>query len=170
MWPFQDDIRAGAGSIMCSYNQPNGSYACQNSKALNGLLKGDSGFQGFVVSGWGAQLSGLSSAENGLDMAMPSSAYWQNGNLSLMVTKGSLEQPRLDGMAMRILMPYFRFVHFDPCTDMPADLLASHELVDARKHDSDKVILQGAIEGHVLVKNTNNALPLQKPKIVSVFG
>lgn len=45
MWPFQDAIRAEAGSVMCSYNQLNGSYGCQNSKALNGLLKGELGFK-----------------------------------------------------------------------------------------------------------------------------
>jgi beta-glucosidase len=122
------------------------------------------------VSDWGAQHSGLSSAENGLDMAMPNSAYWQKGNLSLMVTNGSLEQSRLDDMAMRIVTPYFRFAHFEPGTGMPANLLAPHELVDARDPESDKALLQGAIEGHVLVKNTNNALPLKKPKVLSVFG
>lgn len=101
---------------------------------------------------------------------MPSSSYWQNGNLTLMVTNGSLAQSRLDDMAMRILTPYFRFAHFEPGTGMPANLLAPHEFVDARDPESDKVILQSAIEGHVLVKNTNNALPLQKPKVLSVFG
>lgn len=45
MWPFQDAIRAEAGSVMCSYNQLNGSYGCQNSKTLNGLLKGELGFK-----------------------------------------------------------------------------------------------------------------------------
>jgi beta-glucosidase len=45
MWTFQDAVRAGAGSIMCSYNKLNGSYGCQNSKALNGLLKGELGFK-----------------------------------------------------------------------------------------------------------------------------
>ena len=45
MWTFQDAIRAEAGSVMCSYNQLNGSYGCQNSKALNGLLKGELGFK-----------------------------------------------------------------------------------------------------------------------------
>jgi beta-glucosidase len=105
-----------------------------------------------------------------MDMAMPSSAFWQDGNLTLMVTNGSLEQSRLDDMAMRIITPYFRFANFQPGTGMPGDLLAPHELVDARDPESDKVILQGAIEGHVLVKNTDNALPLQKPKILSVFG
>jgi beta-glucosidase len=127
-------------------------------------------FKGFVVSDWGAQNSGVSSADNGMDMAMPSSSYWQDGNLTLMVTNGSLEQSRLDDMAMRIITPYFRFANFLPGTGLPADLLAPHELVDARDPESDKVLLQGAIEGHVLVKNTDNALPLQKPKILSVFG
>jgi beta-glucosidase len=103
-------------------------------------------------------------------MAMPSSPYWQDGNLTLMVTNGSLEQSRLDDMAMRILIPYYRYAHFEPGTGMPADLLAQHELVDARDPKSEEVILQGAIEGHVLVKNTDNSLPLRKPKVMSVFG
>lgn len=49
LWPFQDAVYAGAGSVMCSYNQINGSYGCQNSKTLNGLLKEELGFQGFVL-------------------------------------------------------------------------------------------------------------------------
>lgn len=52
MWPFADAIRAGVGSIMCSYNQVNNSYGCQNSKLLNGLLKEELGFQGFIMSDW----------------------------------------------------------------------------------------------------------------------
>jgi beta-glucosidase-like glycosyl hydrolase len=43
--PFQDALRAGAGNIMCSYNRVNNSYACSNSKTLNGLLKTELGFQ-----------------------------------------------------------------------------------------------------------------------------
>lgn len=122
------------------------------------------------MSDWGAQHSGISSAKNGMDMAMPNSPYWQNGNLTLMVSNGSLEQSRLDDMAMRILTPYFRFAHFEPGTGLPADLNAPHEIVDARDPASEDVLLQSAIEGHVLVKNTNNALPLKKPKMMSVFG
>lgn len=39
LWPFQDAVHAGVGSAMCVYNKVNGSYGCQNSKALNGLLE-----------------------------------------------------------------------------------------------------------------------------------
>jgi len=52
LWPFVDAVKAGTGSVMCSYNRINGSYASQNSKAMNGLLKSELEFQGFVVSDW----------------------------------------------------------------------------------------------------------------------
>ena len=62
LWPFADAVRAGTGSIMCAYTQVNNSYSCQNSWALNGLLKNELNFQGFVMSDWGAHKSGVSSA------------------------------------------------------------------------------------------------------------
>lgn len=55
LWPFANAVHAGSGSIMCSYNRVNNSYSCQNSKLLNGILKTELGFEGFVVSDWGAQ-------------------------------------------------------------------------------------------------------------------
>lgn len=55
LWPFANAVHAGAGCIMCSYNRVNNSYACQNSKLLNGLLKTELGFEGWVTSDWGAQ-------------------------------------------------------------------------------------------------------------------
>jgi beta-glucosidase len=48
-WPFMDSLREGAGSIMCSYQRINNSYGCQNSKLMNGILKEELGFEGFVV-------------------------------------------------------------------------------------------------------------------------
>lgn len=69
--PFADAVRAGTASIMCSYNQINNSYGCQNSYTLNHLLKGELGFQGFVMSDWQAQHSGVGSALAGMDMSMP---------------------------------------------------------------------------------------------------
>ena len=72
LWPFADAVRAGVGSIMCSYNQVNNSYACQNSEVLNHLLKTELNFQGFVMSDWSAQHTGVASALAGLDMSMVS--------------------------------------------------------------------------------------------------
>ena len=53
LWPFADAVKAGVSAVMCSYNRINGTYACENSKTLNGLLKDELGFQGYVMSDWG---------------------------------------------------------------------------------------------------------------------
>lgn len=67
---------------MCSYQQVNNSYACQNSKLMNGILKDELGFQGFVQSDWLAQRSGVASALAGLDMSMPGDGvHWVDGKV-----------------------------------------------------------------------------------------
>lgn len=50
------------------------------------------------------------------------------------------------------------------------NLSLPHELIDARSPEADPVLLEGAAAGHVLVKNVNNTLPLQNPKMLSIFG
>lgn len=165
LWPFYDAIKAGAGSVMASYNQINGSYASANSKTLNGLLKTELGFQGFALSDWYGQHTGIASANSGLDVAMPSSTrYWDNNNLAKAVSNGSMTSSRLDDMAVRLLASWYRFAEFEN----PG--LTPNKAVDARDPASEQTILQSAIEGHVLVKNTNKTLPLSKPKTLSLFG
>ncbi|KAF2664477.1 beta-glucosidase M [Microthyrium microscopicum] len=179
LWPFQDAVRAGVGSVMCSYNKINNTYGCENSKVLNGLLKTELGFRGFVVSDWGAQHSGLNSAVNGLDMVMPDAGGWRADALVTGITNGTgngtFTQARLDDMATRILATYYQ-LKLDvpdfpaPGAGMPASLTKPHTFVDARDPKYRKTIFQAAVEGHVLVKNVNNALPLKSPKLLSLFG
>lgn len=160
---------------MGSYNRINGTYACENSKALNSLLKGELNFQGFVVSDWNAQHSGLESANGGLDMAMPTSPFWENNQLATAFKENVLDETRLIDMTTRIVATWYQFGQDDP--DFPSigkglapDLLMPHEYVDARDPRSKGSLLQQAIEGHVLVKNINSALPLGKPGVLSIFG
>jgi len=97
-----------------------GSYRCQNSKLLNGLLKEELGFKGYVMSDWYATHSGMASIESGLDMDMPGnilphvvinetrhySAYF-GGNVTAGVNNGTIDVERLDDMITRIMTPYF---------------------------------------------------------------
>ncbi|EME80364.1 glycoside hydrolase family 3 protein [Pseudocercospora fijiensis CIRAD86] len=173
LWPFQEAVLAGVGSVMCSYQRINNTYGCENSKTINGLLKGELNFQGFVVSDWAAQHSDLATANAGLDMAMPSSDYWGNGKLAA-ATQG-FNQSRLVDMATRIVATWYQLgqdnPNFPPMgVGMPADILAPHDYIDARDVAAKPSILQQAIEGHVLVKNIKGALPLKKPRLLSVFG
>ena len=175
LWPFQDLIYAGAGCVMCSYNRINNTYACENSKVMNGLLKGELNFQGFVVSDWVGQHSGIASANAGLDMAMPDSPYWDKGQLVDAVKDGDLNKTRLVDMATRIVATWYQAgqnsTEFPELgVGLPPDLLKPHVYVDAKDLNSKPSLLQQAIEGHVLVKNINRALPLSKPKVLSIFG
>jgi beta-glucosidase len=67
--PFEAAVQAGVSSVMCSYNHINGPHACGNSSTLNGILRNELGFQGFVTSDWGATHS-AEFMNAGLDMEM----------------------------------------------------------------------------------------------------
>ncbi|KAL4898073.1 putative beta-glucosidase M [Aspergillus ambiguus] len=173
LWPFQDAVYAGSVSIMCSYQRINNSYGCQNSKTLNGLLKTELGFQGYVMTDWYAQHGGIAAANAGLDMVMPYTDLW-GSNLTDAISNGTMEASRLDDMAVRIMASWYQVNQNrdfpTPGAGMPTDVTQPHQAVIGRSSDSRSILLQSAIEGHVLVKNTNKALPLQSPKLLSIFG
>lgn len=194
LWPFAEAVRAGVGAIMCSYNQVNNSYSCQNSKLLNGLLKDELGFQGFVMSDWGAQLTGTASALAGLDMTMPGNVALTNGapsfwgpNLTTAVLNGSVPLSRVDDMVTRIMaawylvgqdQPGYPDTSFSSWTLQTNDFLyfAAQEgfgqvnaHIDVRDDHGD--VNRGfAADSIVLLKNVNNTLPLNKTKQIGVFG
>ena len=193
LWPFAEAVRAGVGSIMCSYNQVNNSYACQNSKLLNGLLKDELDFQGFVMSDWGAQHTGTASALAGLDMTMTGGAQLFNGspsfwgaNLTTAVLNGSVPLSRVDDMVTRILAAWylvgqdkeFPEISFSSWTLQTNDFLyyaAQQGFGQVNKHidvrDNHGDVNRGfAADSIVLLKNVNNTLPLNKPKQIGVFG
>ncbi|KAJ5183378.1 hypothetical protein N7492_000994 [Penicillium capsulatum] len=175
LWAFADALRAGAGNIMCSYNRVNNSYGCQNSKALNGLLKTELGFQGWVVTDWNAQHAGVAAALAGLDVAMPNGRSFWGNNFTQAFTNGSVKVSRLDDMATRIIASWYKMGQDkdsfpEPGVGIPYNISLPHKFVNALNPDAKPVLFDGAVEGHVLVKNENNALPLQSPKLISVFG
>lgn len=174
LWPFQDAIRAGSGNIMCSYQRVNNSYGCANSKLLNGVLKTELGFEGWVVTDWGAQHAGVATALAGLDMAMPGPDQFWGPDLEMMIRNGSVPEARLHDMVTRIIATWYHFgqdkTFPTPGIGMPADLTRAHRIVDARNISSRSTLFDGALEGHVLVKNIRNALPLDKPRMLSLFG
>ncbi|PFH61486.1 hypothetical protein XA68_17211 [Ophiocordyceps unilateralis] len=191
-WPFADAVRAGVGSVMCSYNQINNSYGCQNSKLINGILKAEMGFQGFVMSDWQAQHSGVGSAHAGLDMSMPGDtvfgsgySYW-GSNLTLSVLNGTVPAWRVDDMATRIMAAYFKvgktigggvetnFNSWTLETKGWADAAAKVDWTVVNKHvnvqaDHGTFIRECAAKGTVILKN-EGALPLEKPHFVAVVG
>lgn len=192
LWPFADAVRAGVGSVMCSYNQVNNSYSCQNSKILNNLLKDELDFQGFVMSDWQAQHTGVSGALAGLDMTMPGDTLFSSGysfwgsNMTLAVINGTMPIWRLDDMCTRIMAAYFKvgltldepgpnFSSWTLDTIGPAHVQDGSDVRQINYHvdvrgDHAAVIRNIGARSTVLLKNTNNALPLSKPKFLAVIG
>ncbi|CAG7961904.1 unnamed protein product [Penicillium nalgiovense] len=196
LWPFANAVRAHAASFMCAYQRLNGSYACENSKALNGLLKEELGFQGYVMSDWGGTHSGVSSIEGGLDMNMPGGlgAYgktpgfgsFYGKNVTYAVNNGTVDESRVDDMIIRIMTPYYwlgqdeDYPEVDPSS---ADLntfsprstwLREFNLTSERSRDvrgdHAEPIRKLAAEATVLLKNEKQALPLKAPKNIAIFG
>lgn len=181
------------GSVMCSYQQINNSYGCQNSYILNYLLKGELGFQGFVMSDWAAQHSGIGSALAGLDMTMPGdvtfdsgTSYW-GANLTVAVLNGTVPEWRITDMATRIVAAWYLVgrdthqipINFNSWTldtygpehnvvNLGHALINQH--VDVRADHAALIRTIGSAST-VLLKNTNGTLPLKgTEKLTGVFG
>ncbi|KAG8701289.1 hypothetical protein FRC08_004183 [Ceratobasidium sp. 394] len=179
--PFLRSVAAGVASVMCSYNQVNGTYACENDKLLNGILKTEYGFPGYVMSDWWATHS-TESANRGLDMEMPAGTGYgvpsdQNyfgGNLTAYVQSGRVSQARLTDMATRIIAGWYLAgqekgypaVNFDTST-VDSGPLNLH--VDVQG-DHYKGIREVGAASTILLKNTKNALPLKKPVSLAAIG
>ncbi|EJT78053.1 hypothetical protein GGTG_03156 [Gaeumannomyces tritici R3-111a-1] len=169
VWPFMDSLAHGAGSVMCSYQRANHSYGCQNSKLLNGILKTELGFEGFVVSDWEAQMGGVASANAGMDVVMPRGGFWGD-NLTEAVKNGSVSTTRLDDMATRLFAAMY---HLGQEHDYPQPGIwnnrQKHFRVDAQR-DHAKLIRKIGAAGTVLVKNVNKTLPLKDPRFLAIYG
>ncbi|KAK6434858.1 hypothetical protein LTR95_008956 [Oleoguttula sp. CCFEE 5521] len=175
LWPFADAVKANVASVMCSYNKLNGTYACEDDKALNGLLKSELNFQGYVMSDWNAQHSTNAAANSGLDMSMPGTDF--NGQnvyygqaLLNSISSGAVPQSRLDDMVTRILASWY-FVGQD--SGYPPVTWSSWNGGTGAPSVSgthSTVARQIARDGIVLLKNSNKALPLSKPASIALIG
>lgn len=169
VFPFMDALREGAASVMCSYQRANHSYGCQNSKLLNGILKTELGFEGFVVSDWDGQKSGVASANAGLDVTMPGAGFW-GGKLVEAVNNGSVSEDRINDMATRLLAGWY-LLHQENTFPPPAmySNTQKHFPVDVQADHATLIRHIGAA-GTVLVKNVNHTLPLKKPRFLCIYG
>ncbi|PVH75896.1 glycoside hydrolase family 3 protein [Cadophora sp. DSE1049] len=164
LWSFYDGVKNGLGAIMCAMTKVNGTLSCKNEELLQNLLKTELGFPGLVYADVGGQSTAFVSANGGLDFG--SSSIWSNSTLQSGLTNGSFTQARLDDMAIRNVIGYYK-VALDNGTQ-PA-YVGSDEFVDVRANHS-KIVRTNGAASFVLLKNTNNALPLSKPHTMVIFG
>ena len=141
---------------MCSYNRINGVFASENKWLLTDVLRKGWGFDGYVVSDWGAVNKRVEGLVAGLDLEMPDSGGTTDRQIVEAVKSGKLKQSVLDKTVERILRIVFKFV--DGKKEGNFDKEAHHKLV-----------AEIAKESMVLLKNEKNILPLKEKDAESIL-
>lgn len=145
-------------TVMCSYNKINGTYAAEHKEALTDILRGEWGFDGFVVSDWGAVNNRVPDLEAGLDLEMPASGGINDKQIVDAVKEGRLEESVLDRAVERILNIVYRF---------------QENRNDSAVFDRDKdheYAKKVAEETIVLLKNEDGLLPLSEKEEIAFIG
>jgi len=144
-------------TVMCSYNKVNGVLASEHHTLLTEILKDEWGFEGLVVSDWGAVRDRVASLRAGLDWEMPGPQERRVQAVVDAVRAGELDEALLDESVRRILRIVFKAAETPKGGDFDVD--AHHAL--AR---------QIAAEGMVLLKNDGHLLPLKGQQQIAVIG
>ncbi|MGB6546968.1 MAG: glycoside hydrolase family 3 C-terminal domain-containing protein [Candidatus Acidiferrales bacterium] len=159
---FEASIKEGhSATVMCAYPRVNGTFACENAKLLDQVLRQDWGFKGFVISDFGATHSIVPAVKAGLDMEWPTGIYFGDA-LKAAVQSGELPEAALDQMLVHRFSTLMSFGLFD---HPPAP-----QAIPAQK---DGAAARGIAEaGMVLLKNSGNILPLHASllKSLAVIG
>lgn len=154
---FEKTVKEGKpDTVMCSYNRINGVFASENKWLLTDVLRKEWGFDGYVVSDWGAVNKRVEGLVAGLDLEMPDSGGTTDRQIVEAVKSGKLKQSVLDKTVERILRIVFKFV--DGKTEGNFDKEAHHKLV-----------AEIAKESMVLLKNEKNILPLKEKDAESIL-
>lgn len=155
---FEEAVKkAKPWTVMCSYNRINGVYAAQNKKYLTDVLRGEWGFDGFVVSDWGAVNDRVADLEAGLDLEMPSSFGINDKKIVEAVENGELSEEVLDKAVERILSIVERSVE------------NRKEGASYDKEEDHRLARRIAAESMVLLKN-DGVLPLRKGARIAFIG
>ena len=162
---FEASVKeAKVGAVMDAYNPVNGVFMTQNDHLNNEILKKEWGFNGILMSDWGATHDGIAAANGGLDLEMPSAAYMYKNTILPAIKDGRIPTSTIDDKVRRILRTAIKFGFFDrPQTDANIPLL---------DQESRQVAMEEAREGMVLLKNADGLLPLEKVKLktIAVIG
>ncbi|HEY9077073.1 MAG TPA: glycoside hydrolase family 3 C-terminal domain-containing protein [Anaerolineaceae bacterium] len=143
-------------TVMCSYNKVNGSFASEHHYLLTEILKKEWGFEGLVVSDWGAVRDRVAALKGGLDWEMPGPRNHHVMAVIEAVRSGMLDEAVLDEAVRRILRIVFK----------------AHKTPKGGKFDQEAhhtIAKKIASEGIVLLKN-NGILPIHNPEHIAVIG
>jgi beta-glucosidase len=162
---FEAAVRtAGVGAVMDAYNKVNGQHCTENEFLNLHVLKGEWGFQGVLMSDWGATHRLIGPVKRGLDLEMPSGVWMNRKDLLQALRSHQISEDEINDKVRRILRMIVQMQFLDrpqQDTSIPQNDPASAQTA-----------LEVAREGIVLLKNKNAVLPLNPATThkIAVFG
>ncbi|HWO72162.1 MAG TPA: glycoside hydrolase family 3 C-terminal domain-containing protein [Dehalococcoidia bacterium] len=160
--PFELAAKAGAWGIMTAYNRVNGVYCSEHAQLLRGIIKGEWGFDGFIMSDFHATHSTAPSIRAGLDVEMPGPPVHYGERLAEAVRSGEISESLVDEALIRVLRLARR-----------VGRLGEASRAQTQAHAEPRLILQeAAAAGFVLLTNAKRLLPLGQlvGKTIAVIG
>lgn len=154
---FERALKAKPSTVMCSYNLVNGVYASENKRLLSAVLRERFGFDGVIVSDWGAVKNRARALKATLDLEMPA-RYKGNEEIKAALAVGYINEEEIDLSAERVLSLAKTFTERRKTRKFTRD-----------KNSRYKLAVKLAEEGIVLLKN-NGILPLKKDTIIDLFN
>lgn len=162
--PFEMIVaEAHPWTIMASYNRLNGTYMSENRRLIHDVLYGEWGFDGLVMSDWGAVHTTVPAANAGLDLEMPGPPRYFGPLLQDAVRDWQVEQSTVDDAARRVVRTILRSGLLDHRPRPPGELLSPRNRAAA---------LAAARESIVLLKNQGALLPIDRTRVhtLAVIG
>ena len=144
-------------TIMNSYNLLNGTYMSENQAMLTGILRDEWGFEGYVMTDWGAMTERVDALKAGCELEMPGGNRQNDKEIVLAVREGRLDEEILNQAVERLLTIIFKTV--DAKQSIELNLEKDHEIARQIAEDS-----------FVLLKNDNQILPLNDDKKIAYIG
>ncbi len=155
---FERVVReAGVGAVMTAYNLVNGRHCSEHDELINGVLKGEWGFDGLVMSDWASTYSAVGATQAGLDMEMPTGLHLNAEKLKPALAAGTITEEMINDKVRRLLRLAVCFGWLD------------REQQDKTIPECDPVTMAVALEvarkGIVLLKNDGAMLPLEASRV-----
>ena len=156
---FEIAVKEGKPStVMCAYPKLNGTHCSDHKKLLTDILRTEWGFDGMVVTDWGAMNDRIAAFRAGCDLNMPGGSDYMEKETTAAVRNGTLPESCIDASARRVLKLVFRAAETRK-EKAACDYDAHHDLAK-----------QAAEAGAVLLKNEGQLLPLQENAKIAVIG
>jgi len=157
--PFEIAVREGKPkTVMCAYNKVNGTYCSDHAELLTGILREEWGFDGLVMTDWGAMHDRIAGFRAGCDLNMPGGSNYMVQEVLAAVARGELAEEEIDRSVERVK----KMVH------EAVEALKSKASCDYEAHH--ELARTAAEQSAVLLKNEDQILPLKEGQKIAIVG